>query len=128
MNDNQASPPFRSQLRTRLVTTVTAVAGTVILGAVAIAAAGAISNTPSPTKVVDSRPATLSKPVSSSSLAKRRAKHRKPAVAPTTPTTAPKVSDDPAAHDLGDDHGGTRPAGTTDDPAGHDVGDDHGGT
>ena len=38
-----------------------------------------------------------------------------------------EVSDDPAGHDAGDDHGGDRPEGVSDDPAGHEAGDDHGG-
>ena len=44
--------------------------------------------------------------------------------APTTPAVVPPTApsgsnDDPATHDVGDDHG-------VDDPATHDVGDDHG--
>jgi hypothetical protein len=35
-------------------------------------------------------------------------------------------ADDPATHDLGDDHGGTTTGGGNDDPATHDVGDDSG--
>jgi hypothetical protein len=58
-------------------------------------------------------------------------------------TTAPGSNDDPATHDLGDDHGGDRSVtpttgattsttmttapGSDDDPATHDLGDDHGG-
>src|SRR4051794_1730369 len=40
--------------------------------------------------------------------------------------TARHGADDPATHDVGDDHGGAT-AGN-DDPATHDAGDDHGGT
>jgi hypothetical protein len=36
------------------------------------------------------------------------------------PTPSPSSTDDPATHDLNDDHG-------VDDPATHDVNDDHGG-
>jgi hypothetical protein len=62
--------------------------------------------------------------------------------AATAPATAPVVSDDPANHDVGDDHGrlsgSDDPAqhdvadddsagrGGADDPANHDAGDDHG--
>ncbi|GAA2059068.1 hypothetical protein [Leifsonia soli] len=50
---------------------------------------------------------------------------------PSDPPTAVSVpapddhgADDPAAHDLGDDHGSGGHG--ADDPAGHDAGDDHG--
>ena len=36
-------------------------------------------------------------------------------------------ADDPASHDDGDDHGGLRGGRGDDDPATHDVADDHGG-
>src|SRR3954468_12038956 len=36
-------------------------------------------------------------------------------------------ADDPAAHDIGDDHGSTTTVGGNDDPATHDIGDDRGG-
>lgn len=56
----------------------------------------------------------------------------------TTPSPVPSPSvthtDDPATHDVGDDHGSDDPAthdvnddNGNDDPATHDVGDDHGG-
>lgn len=49
----------------------------------------------------------------------------------TTPTSTPSTThtDDPAAHDIGDDHGVDDPAtpDVNDDPATHDVNDDHGG-
>src|SRR5256885_15262611 len=39
-----------------------------------------------------------------------------------------RSDDNPATHDVGDDHGGTTSAGTSgDNPATHHVGDDHGG-
>lgn len=40
-------------------------------------------------------------------------------VGPSTPGAGGRGADDPATHDVGDDHG-------TDDAATHDVGDDHG--
>lgn len=44
-------------------------------------------------------------------------------------TVARRGADDPAGHDVGDDHGrrgGRNARRGADDPAGHDVGDDHG--
>jgi hypothetical protein len=43
--------------------------------------------------------------------------------ATTAPATTTVASDDPALHDVGDDHGNL---GIGDDPANHDAGDDHG--
>jgi hypothetical protein len=50
-----------------------------------------------------------------------------PAAVDVSPSADRHGDDDPATHDVNDDHGGLSGRGGDDDPATHDVNDDHGG-
>jgi hypothetical protein len=85
-------------------------ASLLLLGGVAYGAVQAIDTQPAPQVVVPA--ASQSSEPTATSLATHGG------------------ADDPATHDVGDDHGGTTssaPRASSDDGATHDVGDDHGG-
>jgi hypothetical protein len=99
-----------------------------VLGLGAVAAANSVSTRPPPSSVSSNRPGLNSTPAPHESRSDDR---------PSLPSTA-GPTDAVAAHDLGDDKGGSRSTGLgaplaatpstrpADDPATHDVGDDHG--
>jgi hypothetical protein len=77
-----------------------ATASVALVGGVAYAAVQSVDTSPTPQVVI-------------------------PAASSSATDDARQGADDPATHDVGDDHGGL--TGSDDDPATHDVGDDHGG-
>jgi hypothetical protein len=102
-----------------------------VLGVAAVAAANSVSTRPPPAFVSSTRPELKSPPAALESRSDAR---------PSPPSTA-RAANAGAAHDLGDDKGGSRSIGPsaaltpaavtltgapTDAPATHDVGDDHG--
>jgi hypothetical protein len=85
-------------------------ASLLLLGGVAYGAVQAINTQPPPQVVI---PATSQSSVSTA-----------------TPSAPHGGADDPATHDVADDHGGaarSTPRASSDDGATHDAGDDHGG-
>jgi hypothetical protein len=84
-------------------------ASLVLVGGVAYAAVQSVDSTPTPQVVI---------PAASSS------DDASPTANPSPSDDGRHGADDPADHDVNDDHGGLT---GDDDPATHDVGDDHGG-
>jgi hypothetical protein len=92
-------------------------ASLVLVGGIAYAAVQSVDTSPRPQVVV---------PTSSSHSATSGASGASGTSSTPSPSRLPG-SDDPATHDVNDDHGGTTSGRGTDDPATHDVHDDHGG-
>jgi hypothetical protein len=105
---------------------------------IAYAATQSVSSEPAPKVVVPTPSSTEPDPTAATAVTPSTGPSQGPATGGddlSTPsatvvserdTTGTTLPDDPAAHDLADDHGGGSGDGA-DDPATHDLGDDHGG-